>query len=414
MSRSTFWVRLALGALVVAHPAGPANAAPPRFERISAAYAGAGQPAVTPDGRFVLFTATPRPPALQPNTAATQAYVHVRASRAYETVSVSSAGKPGDAHTQAAAITPDGRYVALASRATNFAPKAQTTVPVFVRDRVARTTVPLFLPGLKPSGSAGGVTSVAISANGRYVAFSLMGWDLVAGNPGSGSQAVGRVYLADRSTRRLTVVSTGADGRPALAEQVGQVALSADGRYVAFSSPESLTPDDRDAGRVDVYVRDVVARRTALVSGSLADDADYRLPRLDQAANVVAFLAARSTGSKVEVVSRAGTPLRALPGPADVGWTTASSPAVDPSGRVVGYVGGNPGVLVSEPFGARLGTSTSERLTQSDQPWCALPGCGGNALDVALSRDAAVAVLVTSARLTSDDLDNDADVYVRS
>src|SRR3954467_5036288 len=103
--------------------------------------------------------------------------------------------------------------------------------------------------GASPSGDALALNgAAAVSDDGRFVAFTSNATDVVAGLTPDGS---GDVYVRDRTagttvrarTAGTTVcASVGLDGRP-LGASV-RYAMSADGRYVAFSTYKAVFPDD--------------------------------------------------------------------------------------------------------------------------------------------------------------------------
>ena len=83
----------------------------------------------------------------------------------------------------------------------------------------------------------------AVSADGRYVAFSSSSADLVAGDTNRSID----VFVRDRGTGRTERVSVGAGGEQARRSSLGsdQPSISGDGRFVAFSSAASnLVPGD--------------------------------------------------------------------------------------------------------------------------------------------------------------------------
>ena len=99
----------------------------------------------------------------------------------------------------------------------------------------------------------------SVSAGGRFVAFFSGGTDLAPGRV-SGR---GDVFVRDRQTRRTELVSGGRGGAPG-----GGVFphISADGRFVAFSSwAGNLVPGDTNA-KYDAFVRDRRAGTTTRVS----------------------------------------------------------------------------------------------------------------------------------------------------
>src|SRR5205823_12471345 len=101
-----------------------------------------------------------------------------------ERVNVSSAGveaNNGSANYQVA-ISANGRYVAFASFATNLVPIQNEGIShIYVRDRVTGTTERV---SVSSSGAEGDSSSVkpSISADGRFVAFESFADNLVEGD----------------------------------------------------------------------------------------------------------------------------------------------------------------------------------------------------------------------------------------
>lgn len=108
----------------------------------------------------------------------------------------------------------------------------------------------------------GGTDFAAISADGRYVAIQTSARNFFADDDPDplGHYRTGGVFRFDLETRVLEKV---ADGN--LFEEAGNVfrrrgaanpSISADGRYVVFATGEALSPLDTN-GNIDVYVRDM-------------------------------------------------------------------------------------------------------------------------------------------------------------
>jgi Tol biopolymer transport system component len=91
----------------------------------------------------------------------------------------------------------------------------------------------------------------SISADGRYVAFSSLASNLVPGD----TNGVPDVFVHDRLTGQTTRVSVASDGTQGN-DHSGCPSISADGRYVAFESLASnLVPGDTDdSWEWDVFV----------------------------------------------------------------------------------------------------------------------------------------------------------------
>jgi archaellum component FlaF (FlaF/FlaG flagellin family) len=189
-----------------------------------------------------------------------------------ERVSVSSAEAEGNYRSNWSSVSADGRYVAFSSLADNLvAGDTNGVVDVFVRDRVTGITDRVSVSG---AGEQGNDWSnwPSISADGRYVAFMSTANNLVAGDT-NGSWDV---FVRDRvsgETERVNVSSAGAEANG----PSGYSVISADGRYVAFmSDATNLVPGDTN-GRADVFVRDRMAGETQRVSVSSAGvEADGR------------------------------------------------------------------------------------------------------------------------------------------
>ncbi|MFI1869312.1 TolB family protein [Streptomyces jumonjinensis] len=129
-----------------------------------------------------------------------------------------------DGYASEISITPNGRYAVFSSGASNLvAGDTNGETDVFVRDlRTGRTE----RISVAADGTQGDYSSLdaAISDNGRYVVFDTWAANL-PGGPG--------IHLKDRRTGELTFVGGDLGGR-----FIGTYnpAVSADGRYVAFSA----------------------------------------------------------------------------------------------------------------------------------------------------------------------------------
>jgi len=209
------------------------------------------------------------------------------------------------------AMTPDGRFVAFTSRATNLAPGTPAGADeVYRHDRLTGCTV---IASVSSSGApaapivvAGqqicpGADQSAISANGRYVAFTSCS-QLLDGGP---TYASGDVFVHDFATGRTTKVSVPASGLLADGSSTDP-SISADGRYIAFQSQAtnlaklscSGNPVQQalcvqtPLGLDQVYVRDMVRKTTRLVSaapGGGAADGTSNIPTISANGRYVAF-----------------------------------------------------------------------------------------------------------------------------
>ena len=127
----------------------------------------------------------------------------------------------------------------------------------------------------------------ALSATGRYLAFTSEASNLV----GDDSNALSDVFWRDRAsgvTRRVSVSSAGIEGNAASYDP----AVSADGRRVVFaSSATNLVPDDASS-HGDVFVHYMATGRTVRVSvsrgGMAGNDLSYQ-PEISRNGRYVVF-----------------------------------------------------------------------------------------------------------------------------
>jgi uncharacterized repeat protein (TIGR01451 family) len=221
---------------------------------------------MTPDGRFVAFTSLATNLVPGDTNLVADVFVRDRIVGTTERVSLSSRGREGDAHSglgtpTGASISANGRFVVFASSASNFAKgDVNGNADVFVRDRVTGTTelISRGLDGVPASGDG-----PVISADGRIVAFRSFSDTLVSdGNP----NFTAHVYAFDRQAQTMERVDVDSNG--VLGDsQANNLAISADGRYVAFDTfADNLVTGVGDQNGVDVFVRDRVNHTTEGIS----------------------------------------------------------------------------------------------------------------------------------------------------
>lgn len=185
-------------------------------------------------------------------------------------VSISSSGGQGNLPSYAVAITPDGRYVAFTSVATNLVSgDTNSTADAFVHDRRTGETARVSItdmgqqasPPKNPVENSGSVAE-AISPDGRYVVFRSDAPNLVAGtNRGF------NVFVRDRARGRTTRVSVTSAGRAGNGLSHSG-SISADGRYVVFESQASnLVRADTNRAS-DIFLHDRRTGRTSRLSVS--------------------------------------------------------------------------------------------------------------------------------------------------
>ncbi len=242
---------------------------------------------ISADGRFVAFTS--KASNLVPDDTNDSYDIFLRdtcggdaAGCAATTVrvSVASDGTGANLASRGPSISADGRFVAFWSSASNLvAGDTNGTDDVFVHDTCFGTAAGCTPATERVSVASDGTEAVfggsdnsSISADGRFVAFKSNASNLVAGD----TNGIYDVFVHDRETDRTTRVSVASDGTEGDNGGDGP-SISADGRFVAFSSGSTnLVPDDTNAcfaGKFvlpcgDIFVRDTCVGASAGCSPS--------------------------------------------------------------------------------------------------------------------------------------------------
>jgi hypothetical protein len=223
-------------------------------------------------------------------------------------VSIDSNGTQGNGSSHYPSISADGRYVTFHSYATDLV-LADTNgfADVFVRDRQSGMTA---CASLEPAGVPGNGDSAyaSVSADGRYVAFWSRASNLVAGD----TNGFLDVFVRDRQTAMTERVTVDPSGFQTNGDTVFP-SISADGRYVAFSSLATNLVTGDTNGRRDVFLRDRqsgATERLSVDSGAAEGDGDSNGPSIAGDGLLVAFvswatnLVAGDTNSATDVFAR--------------------------------------------------------------------------------------------------------------
>ena len=229
-----------------------------------------GRLALSNDGRYVAFTSHVDTLVPDDNNAMPDVFLYDRNTSQFSRVSLTSGGVEADGVCWNPALSPDARYVAFTSNATNLAPgDTNDEADIFVRDRQTGQTTRV---SVSSSGAQTGQYEhsdfAAISADGRYVAFESTGSNLVSGD----TNGLADIFVRDRQTNQTTRVSVTSGGAEGGGES-NNASISSDGRFVAFDSyAADLAPDDENAV-TDIFIHDRggASGVTYTVSGRVRD-----------------------------------------------------------------------------------------------------------------------------------------------
>lgn len=184
-------------------------------------------------------------------------------------------------------LSADGRFVAFVSMADNLvANDTNGNLDVFVYE-IATSNIERVSVSGSGLQASGGSFSPYISADGRYVGFSSSANDLVAGD----SNGFDDIFIRDRqlgTTERVNLHSNGSESNGFSHSPT----ISAGGRYVSFLSMANNLVDNDTNGFDDVFVRDRengVTERVNLGLNGLESTAFSHSPRMSANALYVIY-----------------------------------------------------------------------------------------------------------------------------
>jgi Tol biopolymer transport system component len=321
-----------------------------------------------------------------------------------------------------AKVSANGRYVAFDSAATNLvAGDTNAGRDIFVRDLVGGTTerVSVDSGGTQATGPS---RSPAISADGRYVAFTSSATNLVLGDTNGQEDTFVRDRVAG-TTARASVDSAGVQANASSTFP----AISADGRHVAFGSgATNLVTGDTNA-ELDVFVRDLdtsVTERVSVSSSGAEGDDLSGFPAISGDGSIVVFqtrattLAPGDTNLSYDILIRnrtAGTTTRAAQSSAGtMGSSDSENPSISADGRSIAFESSSSNLvpgdtnLAPDVFVHDRVTATTTRVSVTS----AAAQAAGASTAGGISQDGRYVAFTSFAALVPGDTTG-ADVFVR-
>lgn len=376
-----------------------------------------GRPDMSADGRFVAFDSYAGNIVAGDVNGQQDVFVRDRRTGVTGLVSVASDGTQGDRFSSNPSVSGDGRFVAFESSASNLvAGDSGTSGDVFLHDRETGSTVRLSQTpaGATPNGMS---SDPVVSADGRFVAFSSWASDLVAGDV----NGVGDVFVYDVAAGTLALGSLGAGGQSDRYAQTPD--LSGDGRFLVFASGATNLVAGDENGWTDVFVRDLVAGTTSLVSvasDGTQGDHEAQSPSISEDGNVVAFhglmsnLASGDTNGTYDVFAhdrRDGRTVLVSAGAlGEAGDGSSVGGSVSADGRHVGFSSGAPNLVDGDVNGA---TDVFVRDLVEGTTSLVLDGADGDSIEPVVGAGGRMVALHSSAsNLVAGDGNRTMDAFV--
>jgi Tol biopolymer transport system component len=244
---------------------------------------------MTPDGRYVAFVSAAN--SLVPDDTNNIPDIFLRdlltGTTTLASVGARSTNAVALSSSESPEITPDGRYVAFYSSATNLVPEATQGGEIYVRDLVAGVTIWASTNSRAILATNAISYNHAISSDGHYITFETSAQAPLSEPSNFRSGYVLRFNMLSGAT---DVVSTNAFAPPQPLEEINNLDMTPDGRFIAFIGNTNGTSGATNA----VYLWDGQSGVSTLVSGDLSGKVPTSSvcdsPKMDSTGRFVAFL----------------------------------------------------------------------------------------------------------------------------
>lgn len=384
---------------------------------------------VSATGRYVAFTSSTSMGTAAPNGPA-DIFVRDRQAGTTDWVNVPAdgSGVPNQGSFNPV-VSPNGRYVAFVSLATNLTPAGVVTsgsIPeVFVTDRTTHITtfVSVTSAGTEPPGGGGDLPG-SVTDDGRYVAF-------LSNSPLAGDGNGADDFIWDRTVNAptlLSITSTGAIAPPA--GSLSPPTMTADGQFAVFGTDQPLAATDTN-GNEDVYLWDRTTGRSTRISVPSSGQPDTATAGFDPAITPDGrYIAYYTTGDLVGLPPSSGVPnvyrydrttgstvLASVATDGSAADQQAYGEAISADGNRVAFVSSATNLATNDPIrsGSRdvyvrdisAGVTTKVNVTAAGgQP-------AGTVLSVpSISQDGATIGFDSSQVLVAADVNSSTDIYV--
>ena len=217
---------------------------------------------ISTDGQIVIFASSATNLVNNDTNGITDIFARNLTTGQTTLVSVDSNGVQANAYSSIIDLSADGRYILFQSRATNLvANDTNAADDAFLRDLQTNETirVSLGVNGTQPNADS---WSIAISGDGRFVLFGSHATNLLSDESTCG------IYISDTITGLTSCATLPSEGAFQIAD------ISANGRYMTFTSDvNELVPGDTN-NKSDVFVRDLLTGDTIRITSGINNAPD--------------------------------------------------------------------------------------------------------------------------------------------
>jgi Tol biopolymer transport system component len=223
---------------------------------------------ISGDGHFVAFWSNAT--TLVPNDTNTfrDVFVHDLETSETERLSVSSNGRQGDGDSRKPDISDDGRFVVFWSQASNLVSTDRNlSADIFLVDRGEGEITRVNITSTGSEADDDAEDDVSISGNGAFIAFQTSAGNLF----GDDFSFQNRIYLYERETRKVVMISSEESACPSsYCQGATQPVVSGNGRYIAYLSDAYEVDDSASSG--SIYLHDRAEGATMRITRTFNDE----------------------------------------------------------------------------------------------------------------------------------------------
>ncbi len=217
-------------------------------------------PVMSTDGRFIAYLSRASNLVLGDTSSVMDVFLFDRETSSTQRINLGPNGVEANQDTISIAMSANGRFIAYNSLASNIAAgDTNDKYDFFVFDRVNRTTE--YIPTSLTSQNFFISGDLKISGDGRYLTFSSNAGTIVSGDTNNNFD----IFVYDRVTKAFDRVSVNSTGGQVNGDSL-YPDLSFDGRYVVYQSSavDIVSGDNNDSQ--DVFWFDRITREVKLLS----------------------------------------------------------------------------------------------------------------------------------------------------
>jgi trimeric autotransporter adhesin len=342
------------------------------------------------------------PPPIAPQIAIIDS-VEVNQS-AVNLVSTNSGGIQANSSSSGAIISANGRYIVFANGADNLASTDTNLLnDIFIKDLQTGsvTVVNTDSSNNQVSGNYP-YTASSVSNDGRYVLFSTYADNLIPNDVGNSVD----IFLKDMHTGAISRINVDDSGEVIANARIGD--MSADGRYITFSSGSNNIATGDNNFRDDVFIKDMLTGNVTNITLGLSPSNFYYFgnSHISDDGNIISFATNQNLSVGQDVFSYNKS--------SDVFTPIASTALYDPNNYAAGAVVSGNGNFVLYGNASQLyvrNLITGNDVTVTD----GVNGLGnGHSQSGTISADGRYVVFRSSAsNLVADDTNGIEDVFIK-